>query len=130
MPGGRSAAAHGRQRGMVFPSVAVIQKLDGQAVLRPVQGTRRPSATRNASGPSLQTGSCTSTCGSFGVGEFGHRHPGLAAGQAHPGQHDELDGQEDDGDENEAQGEGQGVAERSRSSGPPFCSAPVHLAYA
>ena len=63
MPSGTSARTSAASVVMCF-AVAVIQQLDGEAVARPVHARCGAAATRTASGPSLQTGSCTSTCGS------------------------------------------------------------------
>ena len=74
-------------------AVAVIEQLDGEAVARPVHARRRLAATRTASGPSLQTGSCTSTCGKLVVASSASVELRAFAEDAHPGQHRQLDRQ-------------------------------------
>ena len=106
----------GRQRCVVFFR-AVIQKLDRQAVARPVQCT---GCCRNTQGEIafVADRQLHQHVRKIGIGKLRHRHLGRGTGHPYPGQHRQLDRQRADGDQDEGEEEGEDIAEHGEGSGP------------
>jgi len=101
----------------VIVFVAVVQQLDGQAIVGPVQraGSRRDAQRYSTF---IADGKLHQHMGQFGFRHFQRAQVGAFARHAQPAKHGQLHGQGADRDQNDGESGRQGIAEHSDGQAP------------